>query len=212
MWMFFFSLFHLLLFNYVIAFEINETICIYSYRLVITLWTLPVLSQFLQPESLNYLQAVISMWLLAGFSMLMDRQNVSPQLVSLFRTRFSEGHFLNICATGSMSSSNIKKNKETQKVTYSSALLGTLYLSAISAFLLRKFRCWIQRVSKSQKGLPDCGVLYSPQHCTQKQYVSWANSLGKFWSALILWPWCSNALTCFAWSESGPKLLCLAPK
>ncbi len=38
----------------------------------------------------------------------------------------------------------------------------------------------MQRVSKSQKVLPDCGVLYSPQPCTQKQSVSWAIHLANF--------------------------------
>lgn len=153
------------------------------------------------------------MWLLAGLSMLMDRQNVSPQLVLLFRTRFSEGPFLNICATGSMTSLN--KTNTTKKPTENYLLFSFTWHFVFECnfcLLLSKFRCWMQRVSKSQKSLPDYGVLYSPQPCTQKQPVSWVNYLGKFWSALILGPWRSNALTCFTCSESGPKLLWLAPK
>lgn len=72
---------------------------LFSYRLVITLWTLPALSQFQQHMSLKSYRAVTSMWLLAGLSMLMGHQTVSPGVVFFLRTRFPGENSLNFCAT-----------------------------------------------------------------------------------------------------------------
>lgn len=169
---------------------------LYSYRLAIILWTLQALSQFQQHVSLNSYRAVISMWMLPGLSMLMGHQTVRPRVVFFFRTRFSWVNSLKFCATVACCALTLKPESY-----FHLSFTWHIAFECTFGLVISQFRCWMEWAShtmQSHKCLPNCsGLLYSPEPCTQKQLSSWATALGKFWSAVILWPWLSSSLASF---------------